>query len=62
MYNMEDVIDKINSDLVFDEEKKEVIEKLCKLEINFNIYDNNLDVLISDVEPMDIMETYGEMN
>lgn len=62
LYNMEDVIDKINSDLVFDEEKKEVIEKLCKLEINFNIYDNNLDVLISDVEPIDIMETYGEMN
>lgn len=62
LYNMEDVIDKINSDLVFDEEKKEVIEKLSELEINFNIYNNNLDLLISDVEPIDIMETYGEMN
>lgn len=62
LYNMEDVIDKINSDLVFDEEKKEVIEKLCELEIDFNIYNNNLDLLISDVEPIDIMESYGEID
>lgn len=61
LYNMEDVIDKINSELVFDAEKKEIIEKLCEAEINFNIYDNNLDLLISDVEPIDIMESYGEI-
>ena len=61
LYNMEDVIDKINSELVFDAEKKEIIEKLCEAEINFTIYDNNLDLLISDVEPIDIMESYGEI-
>lgn len=62
LYNMENVIDKINSELVFDAEKKEIIEKLCEAEINFNIYDNNLDLLISDVEPIDIMENYGEID
>ena len=61
LYNTEDVIEKINSELVFDVEKKEVIEKLCEAEINFNIYRNNLDLLISDIEPIDIMESYGEI-
>ena len=61
LYNTEDVIEKINSELVFDVEKKEVIEKLCEAEINFNIYKNNLDLLISDIEPIDIMESYGEI-
>lgn len=62
LYNTEEVIDKIDEQLVFDAEKNEIIEKLCDAEINFNIYDNNLDLLISDVEPIDIMESYGEIS
>ena len=41
---------------------KEIVERLCEADIDFNIYDNNLDLLISDVEPIDIMETYGEID
>lgn len=62
LYNMEDIIDKIKEEVIFDEEKKEIIEKLCMSDIEFNIYDNNLDLLISDVEPIDIMEPYGEIS
>ena len=60
LYNTEDIIKKINDELVFDEEKKEVIEKICEADIKFNIYNNNLDLLITDVDPIDIMETYGD--
>lgn len=62
LYNMEGIIDKIKEEVIFDEEKKEIIEKLCMSDIDFNIYDNNLDLLISDVEPIDIMEPYGEIS
>ena len=62
LYNMEDIIDKIKEEVIFDKEKKEIIEKLCMSDIDFNIYDNNLDLLISDVEPIDIMEPYGEIS
>ena len=62
LYNTEDIIDKVNEELVFDAEKKEIIEKLCEADIDFNIYNNNLDLLISYVEPIDIMEPYGEID
>lgn len=62
LYNTEDIIDKINEELVFDVEKQEIIEKLSKSDIDFNIYENSLDLLISDVEPIDIMEPYGEIS
>ncbi len=60
LYNTEDIINKINDELVFDEEKREVIDKICEADIEFNIYSNNLDLLITDIEPIDIMESYGE--
>lgn len=62
LYNTEDIIDKINEELVFEAEKKEIIEKLCMSDIDFNVYDNNLDLIVSDVEPIDIMEPYGEIS
>ena len=62
LYKTEEVINKISDELVFDTEKKEIVEKLCEADIDFNIYDNNLALLISDVEPIDIMETYGEID
>ena len=62
LYNMEDIIDKIDEELVFEAEKKEIIEKLCMSDIDFNVYDNNLDLIVSDVEPIDIMEPYGEIS
>lgn len=62
LYNTQDIIDKINDELVFEAEKKDIIEQLCKSEIEFNVYDNNLDLIISDVQPIDIMEQYGEID
>lgn len=60
VYNTQEIISKINDELVFDEEKREVIDELSEADINFNIYSYNLDLIISDVEPIDIMEPYGE--
>ena len=62
LYKTEEVINKISDELVFDTEKKEIVKRLCEADIDFNIYDNNLDLLISDVEPIDIMEAYGEID
>lgn len=61
LYKTEDLINKVTEELVFDIEKKEIIERLCDADINFNVYDNNLDLLLSDIEPINIMEAYGDI-
>lgn len=54
------VISKIQEELVFEEEKEEVISKLLSSDIKLNIYDYAIDNILSDVEPIDILEPYGE--
>ena len=46
--------------LVFNEEKEEVISKLMATKIEFNTYDYALDNIFRDVQPIDIMEQYGD--
>lgn len=60
VYNSLDIIEKFQEELVFDEEKEEVISKLMSSEINFNIYDYRVDNIFNDVEALDILEPYGE--
>ncbi|EKY26195.1 hypothetical protein [Clostridium celatum] len=60
VYNTLDIIEKIQEELVFDEEKEEVISKLMSSQINFNIYDYRVDNIFNDVEALDILEPYGE--
>ena len=62
LYSIDDVIDKVNESTIFEEEKSYIIENLYEAEIDFNMYDSNLDELMSDIEPIEIMESYGEMD
>ena len=60
VYKVSDFIDKIKEDLVFNSEKEELIEKLVEKHIDLNIYDYNLDALLTDIEAIDMMEQYGD--
>lgn len=60
VYKTNDIIEKIQEDIVFDEEKEELISKLLSKNININIYDFAIDNIFNDVETINVMETYGE--
>lgn len=60
VYKLDDFIDKINEEVVFDYEKEEIISKLCEKHINLNVYNYNLDLILADTEVVDVMEPYGE--
>lgn len=60
VYNTTDIIEKIQEELVFEEEKEEVISKLLAHNINLNIYDYAIDNIFYNVDSLDILEPYGE--
>lgn len=60
VFDIDDVIEKIHNEVVFDEEKEELISKLLSKNINMNIYDLGIDNIFDDVQSIDIMEPYGE--
>ena len=60
VYRTEDFIGKLREELVFDEEKEEVILKLSESKINLNIYDYGLDEILAQIEEINVMEDYGE--
>ncbi|MEG0295556.1 MAG: hypothetical protein RR620_02485 [Clostridium sp.] len=60
VYYIEDVINKIQEEFVFDEEKEEIVSKLLQKDIKLNVIDFGIDFILHDVEPIDIMEPYGE--
>ena len=60
VYKTEEFIEKLNEELVFDEEKEEVISKLSEAKISFNIYDYSLDGILAQIEEIDVMESYGD--
>lgn len=60
VYNTIDVIEKIQQDFIFDEEREEVISKLLSKGIDFNIYDYAIDNILYNVDTIDILEPYGE--
>lgn len=60
LYYTSDIIEKLQDELVFNEEKEEVISKLMAPKIEFNTYDYALDNIFRDVQPIDIMEQYGD--
>lgn len=60
VYKTEDFIEKLREELVFDEEKEEVISKLSESKINFNIYDYGLDEILANIEELNVIEDYGD--
>lgn len=62
VYNMEEFIKKLEDELVFDNEKKEVISKLMEEHLDINVYNYNLYMILADTDVIDMMEPYGEMS
>ena len=60
VYKTEDFIGKLSEELVFQEEKEEVISKLYEAKIDLNIYDYSLDEILANIEEIDVMEAYGD--
>lgn len=60
VYKTEDFIGKLSEELVFQEEKEEVISKLYEAKIDLNIYDYGLDEILANIEELDVMEVYGD--
>jgi len=60
VYKTEDFVGKLSKELVFEEEKEEVISKLSEAKIDFNIYDYGLDEILANIEELDVMEAYGD--
>lgn len=62
VYDMDEFIKKLEEELVFDNEKKEVISKLMEEDLDINVYNYNLDLILADIDDIDMMEPYGEMS
>ena len=62
VYNMEEFINKLEEELVFDNEKDEIISKLMEEDLDINEYKYNLDMILADTDVIDMMEPYGEIN
>lgn len=61
VYRNEEFIQRLRDELVFAEEKEDVISKLSEAKINLNIYDYGLDEILAHIEEINVMENYGEI-
>ena len=62
VYNMDEFIKYLEEELVFDNEKNEIISKLMEDDLDINLYNYHLDMVLADIEAIDMMEPYGEMS
>lgn len=60
LYNTVEIIEKIQSEVVFEEEKEEIISKLLSDNIELNTYDYAIDNVFTNTDSIDIMEPYGD--
>lgn len=61
VYNLEDFITTLQNNLVFDDEKEEIISKLLQESIELNINDYRLDEYLVNTEEVNIIEQFGEI-
>ena len=61
VYKIEDFINQVNKELVFEDEKEEVISKVIDKNIDLNIKDYNLDLVLAELESVDLMEPYVQI-
>ncbi len=59
IYKTEAFIEAINRELIFEEDKEEIISKLCEAKIDFNIYDYSLDTVLADIQEVEYMDDFG---
>lgn len=61
LYNLNSFIANLRENLIFDDDKEEIIKKLYEKDINLNIYDCSLDNILNDTEIIEIIDPYGEV-
>lgn len=61
VYDTNNFIENLRENLVFEEEKEEVISKLLKKDINLNIYEYSIDNILAETKVIQMIEPYGEM-
>jgi len=60
IYKTEEFVEILKDELIFDEDKEEIISKLSEAKIDFNIYDYGLDEILSHINELNVMEDYGD--
>ena len=55
LYNTRDIIEKIQEEVIFFDEREEVISKLLSNHIDLNIFDYAIDNIFTNTESIDIM-------
>lgn len=61
VYKIDDIIEKIQEEFVYDDEKEEVISKLLSHDIKLNVIDQGIDFILHNIDSIDMIEPYGEM-
>lgn len=59
IYKTEDFIEILKNELIFEDDKEEVISKLSEAKIDFNIYDYGLDEILAHIQEVEYMEDFG---
>lgn len=60
VYKTQDFIEILDNDLIFEEDKEEIISKLSEAKINLNIYDYGLDEILAHIQEVDVMDDFGD--
>lgn len=60
IYKVQDFINIIEKEFVFEDEKKEIIFELCEAKMDFNIYDYGLDALLTSIQEVEYQEDFGD--
>ncbi|MGL5380724.1 hypothetical protein [Clostridium sp.] len=61
LYSIPSLVEKLQENLVFDEDKQEIISKLLSKNINLNIYEYSIDNILTEVEKIQLIDSYGEI-
>lgn len=59
IYKTEDFIEILENELIFEEDREEIISKLSEGKIDLNIYDYGLDEILAHIQEVEYMEDFG---
>lgn len=60
LYNTREIIEKIQDEVIFQDEKEELISKLLFNPSEINTFDYAIDNIFTNTDSIDIMEPYGD--
>lgn len=60
IYRTNDFVEILDKELIFEEDKEEIISKLSEAKIKLNIYEYGLDKILAHIQEVDVMEDFGD--